>query len=265
MHGNGCASNAFVADLQAKIVVGTFEHQMPDSLTLGTLYRHDLHEVQRALMLAQLVGCHNLDPRLEFPLDEEDRREAMLLLCGLPNNDRPWIGLHPGSRSPARRWPPAYFAIVADEMAKRYNAQILLTGVKDEESTVLAVRDHMHAPALNLVDKTSLGGMAAVMSKLDLFICNDTGPAQIAYALNISSITIFGPGERFRWQALDRALHPIVQRPVSCSPCGFWTCPIDHHCLHWLIPSMVLRVAEPLLQRYDDICIMERQQQGKLL
>jgi ADP-heptose:LPS heptosyltransferase len=261
MHGNGYRSNAFVADLQAKITVGAFEHQKPGFLTLSTPYRHDLHEIQRTLILSQLVGCHHLDPRLECPVGEGDREEAMALLCGLAQN-RPWIGLHPGSRSPSRRWLPAYFATVADEMVKRYNAQILLTGVKDEENTVLAVRDHMHETALNLVGKTSLGGMAAIIDKLDLFVCNDTGPAQIAYALDIPSITIFGPGEQFRWQALDRARHPIVQRLVSCSPCGLWTCPIDHRCLHWLTPEIVLRAAEPLLQRYDDTCSVESQQQG---
>jgi ADP-heptose:LPS heptosyltransferase len=97
------------------------------------------------------------------------------------------------------------------------------------------------------VDKTSLGGLAAIISELDLFISNDTGPAHIANAVDTPSITIFGPVDPKRWAALDQQRHPYVRRPVACSPCGYWECPIDHRCLRWLTPDMVKASAAQLL------------------
>jgi len=249
MHGAGQTSNAFVLELNGKVTVGYYEGKPPAGLTPGAPYPHNKHEIWRNLGLAALLGCSTLDPRLDFPLFDEDHAEAASLLRSLPHAGRPWIALHPGSRPLARRWPPTYFAAVADELARQFNAQILLTGSPGEEQTVQTVMDHMRAPSQNLVGKTSLGGLAALMSKLDLFISNDTGPAHVACAVDTLSITIFGPADYQRWAPLDQARHPSVRRPVACSPCGYWECPIDHRCLRWLDPTVVLTIANDLLTR----------------
>lgn len=49
-----------------------------------------------------------------------------------------------------------------------------------------------------LLPKLDLNSLKAIMSKVDLVIGNDTGPTHMAWALNISSITLFGntPGYR---------------------------------------------------------------------
>ncbi|MFW2568856.1 lipopolysaccharide heptosyltransferase I [Aliarcobacter butzleri] len=49
-----------------------------------------------------------------------------------------------------------------------------------------------------VLPKLDLNSLKAIMSKVDLVIGNDTGPTHMAWALNISSITLFGntPGYR---------------------------------------------------------------------
>jgi ADP-heptose:LPS heptosyltransferase len=159
------------------------------------------------------------------------------------------IGIHAGARPPARRWPASYFATLADELARLCDAQIILTGSTDELSIVRSVEEHMTARPINLAGKTSLGGLAAIIDTLDLFISNDTGPAHIATALGTPSIIIFGPADYRRWAPLDQSLHRIVRHPVACSPCGFWDCPIDHRCLRKVSPESVLRTAGDLLAK----------------
>ena len=107
----------------------------------------------------------------------------------------------------------------------------------------------MVARPVNLAGKTSLGGLAAIIDSLDLFISNDTGPAHIANALGTPSITIFGPADYRRWAPLNQSLHRIVRHPVACSPCGFWDCPIDHRCLRKVSPESVLKAAGDLLAK----------------
>src|SRR5205085_9133251 len=121
------------------------------------------------------------------------------------------------------------------------------TGSNYEEATVQAVVERMVTQPLSLVGKTSLGELAALISKLDLFISNDTGPAHIANAVDTPSVTIFGPVDPRRWASLDQTRHPIVRREVSCSPCEYSECPIDHRCLRWITPDKVIEVASQLL------------------
>ena len=191
--------------------------------------------------------AEEMDVRLEFPLYEEDYAEAAALLKLLPTGRRPWIGLHVGARPPARRWPLEHFAALADELVRSFNAEVLLTGSPDEKTTVRSVLERMETRAINLAGKTSLGGLAALMRKLDLFVSNDTGPAHLTVAVDCPSVTIFGPADPQRWAPLDRERHPIVRYGVACSPCGYWQCPIDHRCLRWISPAMVLEAVEGLL------------------
>src|SRR5204863_406510 len=93
------------------------------------------HQSIPAKNTVKLLGCPVAAPSLEFPLFEQDYREAAELLHRLPSTGGPRIGLHTGARVPARRWPEAYFASLADELARRYNAQILLTGAANESET----------------------------------------------------------------------------------------------------------------------------------
>ncbi|HZU67227.1 MAG TPA: glycosyltransferase family 9 protein [Ktedonobacteraceae bacterium] len=247
MHGDGTASNPFALQLGGDVTVGYFQGKRPARLTLGRKYPQHLSEIERNLALVRLLGCRDVDPRLEFPLYNQDYAEASALLQRLPLATRPWIGIHAGARPPSRRWPAEYFARLADTFAQRFNAQVILTGGPAEEPIVQKVVDLMATSPLNIAGQTSLGGLAALISELDLFISNDTGPAHIANALDVSSVTIFGPADYRRWAPLDQERHRVIRRPVACSPCGYWDCPIDHRCLRWIHPDEVAEAAISLL------------------
>ena len=245
MHGSGKTSDPLALALGGRVTVGYYANEeMAHCLTLGMPYPEDWPEVLRNLGLVKLLGCTDLCTRLEFPLLAEDRREANTLLLRLPSRKGPLIALHPGARPPARRWPLERFAAVGDALAERYGARILITGAPSEEAMAREVVERMRIPALDLSGQTSLGGLAGLIAQLDLFISNDTGPAHIANALDVPSITIFGPADPRRWAALDQSRHPIMYQPVACSPCGFWECPIDHRCLRLIEPEQVIAAAE---------------------
>ncbi len=204
-----------------------------------------IHSPNRSLHINDSL----MNTRLEFPLFTDDYTEADALLRPFLQRGKRMIGIHPGARPPARRWPVDSFAIVADALAQRFDAQILLTGGPGEEQTVQAVMDAMHTPTVSFAGKTSLGSLAALISRFDLFVSNDTGPSHIACAVDCPSVTLFGPADVRRWAPLDRQRHPIIRHGVACSPCSYWECPIDHRCLRWLAPDKVLMVATDMLQK----------------
>ena len=249
MHGSGQQSNPLALALGGRLTVGYYVDAPPPGLTLGAPYPDQGHEVHRNLGLARLLGCPATDTRLEFPILPEDRAEAARLLTPLYRYGGLWIGMHAGASVPSRRWPAEYFAQVADDFAQRLGAQTILTGGPGEEPLAAAVAEHMRTRAINLSGKTSLGGLAAVIDSLDLFLTNDTGPSHIAYALGTPSITLFGPIDPERWKPLHGHQHVILRRPVDCGPCGLAHCPLDHRCMRGLRPEMVSLAVERLLVR----------------
>ena len=194
----------------------------------------------------------NEEPQTSYGNGDPCGRHATLDRLAFPGRhapSRPRIGLHTGARPPARRWPADYFASLADELARLFHAQIILTGSTDELSIVQSVQERMTTRPINLTGKTSLGGLAALIASIDLFISNDTGPAHIANAVGTPSITIFGPADYRRWAPLNQSLHRVVRHPVACSPCGYWDCPIDHRCLRKVYPGSVIQAAGDLLMK----------------
>lgn len=251
MHGSGGASNPFALALGGRITVGYALGEPPIGLIYAAPYPDDLHEVMRNLGLVRLLGGDTGDTGLEFPLTHEDEEEAEALLRALriASGAVGIIGIHPGARAPSRRWSPESFAAVADTLAQSEGARIVLTGAHDEADVADEVARSMRAPALNLAGKTSLGGLAALIARLDLFISNDTGPAHIAHAVGAPSVTLFGPADPRRWAPLDGQRHSVVRHPVVCSPCGFRECPIDHRCMRLVTPAMTLEVARRHLRK----------------
>ncbi|GCE02752.1 glycosyltransferase family 9 protein [Dictyobacter aurantiacus] len=250
MHGSGKTSNPFVTSLGARITVGHYveEDGPPRDLTLAAPYPETLSEIQRNLGLVALLGCDVSDTSLAFPLSAQDWQEAETLLAPILDTSRLCIGIHPGARPPSRRWPASYFAFVADTLAERYQAHIVFTGSPSDQPLIQEVIAYMKTPVHNLAGKTSLGGLAAVLKHLHLFLSNDTGPAHLASAVRCPSITLFGPADFQRWAPLDDPVRVALRRPVACSPCSFFECPIDHRCLRWLSPSLVLRTAQDMLR-----------------
>jgi len=258
MHGSGETSNPFALALGAPHTAGYYRGAPPVGLDVAAPYPEAGHEIWRWLRLVELLGARDLSSALEFPLYANDEAEADRLLARLPAGDGPVIGLHAGARPSARRWPAAHFAALADLLADRFGARIVLTGAANEAATVAAVAIGMRrARPLSLVGATSLGGLAALIARLDLFIGNDTGPAHLACAVGTTSITLFGPADPHRWAPLDRSRHPILRRPVACSPCGYTDCPIDHRCLTRISPDRVFAQAERLLSTHSLMMVGE--------
>lgn len=143
---------------------------------------------------------------------------------------------------------PARFAAVGDALAARYHAAIVLTGSAAEWDICEAVRQSIHAAAINLAGRTSLGALAALIARLQLLVTNDSGPAHLAAAVGTRSVVIFGAAQPETWASGDPRRHRAVSAWVPCRPCTYTECPIGYACLEGVRVADVLRVAQELLE-----------------
>lgn len=250
LHGSGVFSNPFTLLLGAHMTVGFTRPDETDlGLDLAIPYPQEGHEIHRLLTLTHALGAPDLGSYTEFTLLPEDHAElgALRPLQHLFAASQPIIGLHPGAKVPTRRWMPDRFAAVGDALAARYGAAIVITGGRGEWEICETICHLMHAPALNLAGQISLGALAALLTQLQLFIANDSGPAHLAAAMGTRSIVIFGAAQAETWAALDTRHHRSISAAVSCRPCYFAECPIGYRCLHAVTVDAVMRQAIALL------------------
>lgn len=222
MHGNGNLLNPFTVMLGAARSAGYHAPgaYCPDPALYLPL-SEDEHEVRRWLRLAAHLGAPARGEHLDFPLHRADwdalaaLPEAATLLAGQH------IVIHPGATEAPRRWLPAHFAAVADRLAAD-GFRVVLTGTANEAPIAAEVERAMRWPALNLAGRTGLGAMAAMLSRAQLLVTNDTGVSHLAAALRVPSVVIFLASDPRRWAPLDRKLHRVVGRdglrPDDVSP-----------------------------------------------
>lgn len=154
--------------------------------------------------------------------------------------------LHPGvSRFGAfKRWPAAAFADLADRLAARLDAPVILTIGPGERADADAVRGRMRHPAA-IAEPKGLRALADLLRGARLFVASDTGPAHIAAALGVPTLTLFGPKD-------PEVMAPVGPRAralragVRCSPCALRSCP-DPVCMTTLPVDLVERNALDLL------------------
>ncbi len=189
-----------------------------------------------------LVGLldGNATPLPTFIVHPADMAYAAILVPPRDDVGGPSIALHPGSGAfaPARRWLPSRFAALADALIAE-GARIVLVGGPEEAALRASVVDAMQRQegVLDLGGKTSLGELAAVLQRCDLFVGNDSGVAHLASSVGTPVIALFGPTDPRAWgpfggeewqvtgefadgvAVLRSGPHRALKSEIACSPC----------------------------------------------
>jgi len=173
------------------------------------------------------------NPQLHMPAEQ---REATLRKFDL-GTDKPVVAFCPGAEyGPAKRWPAAYFADIANRLMRQGYAVWLFGSGKDQ-----AVADEINTlteqQCENLCGRTDLGEAVALLSAVNVVISNDSGLMHLAAALNKPMLAIFGSSSPQFTPPLS-AHAQVLQHDIACSPCFKRECPLGHfNCMMQLTPD----------------------------
>ena len=216
-------------------------------------FREDAKLKSSVLKMFDYIGSGDniISEPLKLNISEEESKALLNLLKSESLLDiKPIVGINVNASELCllRRWPPDYFVLLTEKLIEEYSSHIIFIGSKDDrnyvDSVVKLVDQGKKTYIHDFSGKISLTQLAYLMSRLNLFISNDSGPLHLAAYLNVPTVSFFGPETPIIYGPEGKA-DVVFYKQFSCSPCiraknyKVSKC-IDNRCLKTIIPEEVL-------------------------
>ncbi len=204
-------------------------------LTKSCQSNTNLHEVDRYLTVIQLLNKvdskqytndltkFNTISQLEFWHTDDDRQDIKTILqCEGVTTEDPLIAINLGTTWRTKQWSLNNFVEAIHKIsniAPKY--KIVLTGTTEEQTKMKDIT--IPKSAINLVGKTNIMQLGALLERCEICLTCDSGPMHIAAAVKTPTVALFGPTDPKRHQpyGLD---HTIIEKSVYCRPCYKHAC-----------------------------------------
>ena len=200
------------------------------------------------------------DPLPPLVLKESDRAYAARLFraMGWPDGCRP-VFVNPAAAKTPRAWSSDRYRALVERLAARRAA--------GGPPLVVHARPPFEAPegwaaahGVALAGDATLPELVALLERCVLYVGNDSGPAHLAAAAGIPTVSVYGSSWPFRTAPRTAAgvPHVAVSAAFACSPCRerfFEECPSPPSadgrppCLDVIATDSVVRAVERLLSR----------------
>ncbi len=184
-----------------------------------------MHDLERNLSLTLPLGAgaapSSGESRYVAPPAMTPKLSALL-------PDGPLAGIHPGSAWATKRWLPERFAELCVRLKADGFTPVLVGGPDDKALGASIARD---CGALDLVGRTDLEELKALMGRLSVFVTNDSGPMHLAAAAGVPVVAIFGATTRELGFFPYGPGHRVIEADLACRPCGLHgarECPEGH-------------------------------------
>ncbi len=156
-------------------------------------------------------------PKLWVSAVDEQKVAGILAGKGITERTR-WISMNPFSRWPYKEWDLQKWATIIEWLFAERGIVTVLVGAGNEKKRASEVAAHCKNVAVNLVGATSLGELAALLSKSMLHVGVDSAAPHIAAATGTPTVTIYGPSSWKDWAPVGETHHVIVPSD-PCAPC----------------------------------------------
>ena len=208
-------------------------------------------DVQMDYARAVGVEPQSADYVIDVRLRPSDIAEADAVLAAVGVTG-PFVVLHAarGLKLDRVDWPVARFAAIADALGAEFGVPVFLTGSPSDALMIQRIGAGMTSPRSVVAGRTSLMGLAALLSRALLVAALDSGPMHIAAARGTPTVGIFALRTDLpdRW----RPLGPRVSIVRPSYPCPIWhrkeTCR-TFDCYANLAPAAIVRAARSLVPK----------------
>ena len=185
--------NLLYRSIQTPIRLGFDRKRAKDFQWLFTNQRisvaHGEHALEAMMSFASAIGVAPQPIRWDIPLDEDVREFA----ADYRSPNKPLVVISPCSSNRSRNfrnWSIENYAVAIKHLVDR-GCRVVLTGGPSELEIEYGAALAANGIADDLVGKTSLKQLAALINAADLLICPDSGPAHMATAFGTPVLGLY--------------------------------------------------------------------------
>lgn len=162
-----------------------------------------VHIIERNLDVIRQIGFEPRVKTIKTDLNRENLEFAERYFAeNFPDSSKPVIGFHPGASKPPNVWAPEKYAELAFRLSQGLNPYVFISeGPSDgkyvnefcsllENKYNIGTFKRHHGVLMNNI---------ALISRLKLFLTNDTGVMHLASGLNTPVVAFFGPTNACEW------------------------------------------------------------------
>ncbi len=162
----------------------------------------DSNVSEHSLDIVRPFGINTKNYRSEISFNGSDTEYAENFLNGFSDyKNKLLVGLHVGAGKPNNRWSLDKFASLMKKISGEYPTNFYITGGSSEQEEINHLAKNSGIQFKSFINKP-IPKVAALISKSDLFISNDTGIMHVAGTTDTPQISIFGPTNPFNWAPL---------------------------------------------------------------
>ena len=194
-----------------------------------------VHAVDRNLALAEAItGLKAPEQMPPLPQVAEFNKRLQIIFKEYHiNPDDKLMGMIPGARWDSKRWPPDFFADVANGfLAKNPDFKVLIIGApSDRILSKQIISTAANKRIISIAGNTSVGEMIEAIRYCRFIFSNDSGPIHIAAAIQKKVFALFGPTDPGKTGPYGNS-HHIFQRDLNCMKCLKRICPTGSYQCH---------------------------------
>jgi len=178
--------------IPAKVKVGFDRQRAKEAQWLFTNRKvtpiHNPHVLEGFMGFAQAIGVDTQTPTWHMPLSDEQQLWASTTV----SSEKPIAVIAPSASKAERNWHSEGYAKTANYLIER-GFEVVLCGGPTTHEKLLAqeIISLSRQPLINLVGKTSLKQLLAVLKIAHLVLAPDTGPAHMAVTVGTPVIGLY--------------------------------------------------------------------------
>lgn len=133
----------------------------------------------------------------------------------------PLIAVQAGANAPFKRWDEDRLLELARRLHVERGCRLMLIGSGDELAAARRIADRLPPESVRVADgepNPTLRETARRLAGADVFIGPDSGLAQLAGALGVPAVILFGPSSDAKWGPCAPHSHAVTHE-VPCRPC----------------------------------------------
>lgn len=212
--------------------------------------RGDYHSAEHNLELLKVLDIPIISKKIFYLIDNESKEFANQFISKLVSS-KYLIGIIPSGgwdskRCTTQKWNEILAAVKSQCDCKF----LILWGPEDyQDAKSITTKNEQFT---YLAPETNLKQLAALISKCNLIIANDSGPMHLAAAIGIPTLGLFGPTDPKKHGPYSEKSDYVIKSDLHCIICNKLFCPYNKECFNEMDVSEVVNKSLMLLKMNDE-------------